>query len=49
MSTSIDNLLTQYDTGKLSRRNLLAPIALICRAKAGACAGPFPRPLAAPT
>ena len=29
MSTSIDNLLTQYDTGKLSRRNLLAAIALI--------------------
>ena len=29
MSTSIDNLLTQYDTGKLSRRGLLAAIALI--------------------
>ena len=29
MSTSIDNLLTQYDTGKLSRRDLLAAIALI--------------------
>ena len=33
MSTSIDNLLTQYDTGKLSRRNLLAAIALIAAPK----------------
>ena len=29
MSASIDRLLTQYDTGRLSRRDLLAAIALI--------------------
>ena len=29
MITSVDNLLTQYDTGELSRRTLLAAIALI--------------------
>ena len=33
MSASIDNLLTQYDTGKLSRRHLLAAIALIAAPK----------------
>ena len=33
MSTSIDNLLTQYDTGKLSRRRLLAAIALIAASR----------------